>query len=165
MDHINYLTQALKEAELALSEGNVPIGAVIVKSTGEIIARSHNKIKTSFDATSHAEVNAIREAGELVIEMQCPEPTFLYTTLEPCFACSFFITRTNIKNVVWALSDPYKGGFIDLLENDKIKDDLKEINYTSEPYLDIKKRARNLYLQYCREKGYDDRLRVFESIE
>jgi len=164
MNYLKFLEEALREAELAFQEGNVPIGALIVDKEGNIISSSHNKTKTTFDATSHAEINAIRNAGELVIENKNSEPTFLYTTMEPCIACSFFITRTNIKNVIWALSDPYRGGFLDLLENNKVLSDISKITYVVEPDLNMKIRSKELYIQYCKNRGYEDRVKMFESI-
>ena len=70
-----------------------------------------------------------------------------------CYGCSFFITRTNIKTVVWALSDLLRGGIDDLLKFSKISTELKSIKMVSEPYTDLKKQSSDLMVNYYLAKN------------
>ena len=153
MDNTYYLKKAIELAQTSLDKGSVPIGALIVDINGNILAQGFNEIKISNDPTAHGEVVCMRQAKEKILTKFNQEPTFLFTTLEPCFACGFFITRTNIKNVIWALDDPYKGG-IDYLKNtEKLKNDFKNINLVSEPNLEIKNMSKELMKTYYLKKG------------
>jgi len=162
MNDSEYLRLALDEAEKSFNDGNVPIGAVIVNKDGQVIATGRNLIKTTLDATAHAEVIAIRNAGRNVIEKQSPDSTTLFTTLEPCFACGFFITRTNIKRIVWALSDPFKGGMRELTESHKMGGDFKNLHLVEEPFSDIKEASKKLQYQYAEKKGYIERMKAYK---
>lgn len=153
MDFKYFLQKALELAESSFEKGSVPIGALIVNEKGEIIAEGFNEIKIINDPTAHAEVVCMRKANAKIISKLSPEPTYLITTLEPCFACGFFITRTNIKNVIWALNDPYKGGIEFLKESKKLKTDFNEINLVAEPELEIKEKSKELMKKYYLKKG------------
>lgn len=153
MDYKKYLQLALDEARKAGEVGNVPIGAVLVNQVGEVIAVGANEIKTNFDVTAHAEVVALRKAGQKAMLKYNEEPTWLFTTLEPCFACSFFVTRSNVTNVVWALSDPYAGGIDDLLNSDKLGDKIRALNLVAEPDSECRQMSSELMQQYYVKKG------------
>jgi tRNA(adenine34) deaminase len=161
MDYSKYLQIALTEAKNALDLGNVPIGAVLVNSAGEIISTGANEIKTNFDVTAHAEVVAIRKAGKQAMLPYYEDPTWLFTTLEPCFACSFFVTRSNIKHVVWALSDPYSGGIDDLLSSDKLGEKIKALELIAEPIVDYRTESSQLMQKYYQNKGDVETARLF----
>ena len=92
-----YMTEALSEAEKSLTEGGIPIGAVLVKD-GEIISRGHNRLIQNDSLILHAEMDAIENAGRLNYEdyRKCT----LYTTLSPCPMCSGAIILYNIPRVV-----------------------------------------------------------------
>lgn len=92
-----YMTEALSEAERSLTEGGIPIGAVLVKD-GEIISRGHNRLIQNDSVILHAEMDAIENAGRLNYEdyRKCT----LYTTLSPCPMCSGAIILYNIPRVV-----------------------------------------------------------------
>lgn len=92
-----YMTEALSEAEKSLTEGGIPIGAVLVKD-GEIISRGHNRLIQNDSVILHAEMDAIENAGRLNYEdyRKCT----LYTTLSPCPMCSGAIILYNIPRVV-----------------------------------------------------------------
>jgi cytosine deaminase len=92
-----FMDEALKEAEKSLTEGGIPIGAVIVKD-GEIISRGHNRLIQNDSVVLHAEMDAIENAGRLDYEeyRQC----CLYTTLSPCPMCSGAVILYNIPRVV-----------------------------------------------------------------
>lgn len=92
-----FMQEALDEAEKSLTEGGLPIGAVIVKD-GEIISRGHNRLIQNDSVILHAEMDAIENAGRLNYEdyRKCT----LYTTLSPCPMCSGAIILYNIPRVV-----------------------------------------------------------------
>ena len=148
LNYKEYLQLALQEAQIAFDRGSVPIGALILNSKGEILAKGYNETKITNDPTAHAEVVCMRHASEKIIRKFNPEPTFLFTTLEPCFACSFFITRTNIEYVVWASNDPHKGGIEYLKESEKMKEDISKLKLTEEPFAEIKLKSKELMFKY-----------------
>lgn len=98
---------ALKEALKAKERDEVPIGAVLVEN-GKIIAKGHNLRETSFDPTSHAEINAIRKACKKKKSWRL-ENTTIYVTVEPCSMCAGTILWARIKKVVYGAKD-LKGG-------------------------------------------------------
>lgn len=105
-----FMNEALQEAKHAFEQGEVPVGAVIVRNN-EIIARASNKIITLKDPTAHAEVIAIREAAkslgyERLIDCD------LYVTLEPCAMCAGAISLARVRRVVFGAPDPKGGGVL-----------------------------------------------------
>lgn len=108
MSDEEYMREAFKEAEIALQEGEVPIGAVIVHD-GKIIARAHNLKETIKDPTAHAEVLAIREATQKLKKWRLSDCT-LYVTLEPCAMCAGALVGSRIKRVVYGTHDLKAGG-------------------------------------------------------
>jgi tRNA(adenine34) deaminase len=107
-----YLRAAIAEAQAAEAAGEVPIGAVIVSPTGEIIARGNNRVLRDHDPTAHAEIVALRAAGLalenyrlLTEEGGCT----LYVTLEPCAMCAGAILHARIARLVYAAPDPKAG--------------------------------------------------------
>jgi len=102
-----WMIHALKLAERSREEGEVPVGAVIVKGD-ELIAEGWNQPIDHHDATAHAEIMAIRAAGVALQNYRLPETT-LYVTLEPCTMCAGAIIHARIANVVFAASDPRTG--------------------------------------------------------
>ena len=80
------MIEALKEAEKAMSKGEVPVGAIVVKD-GEIIGRGHNLTESLKDPTAHAEMNAIREAAAFLGGWRLTDCT-MYVTVEPCPMCA-----------------------------------------------------------------------------
>lgn len=92
-----FMAEALKEAEKSLSEGGIPIGAVLVKDD-EIISRGHNRLIQNDSVLLHAEMDAIENAGRLDYDdyRKCT----LYTTLSPCPMCSGTVILYNIPRVV-----------------------------------------------------------------
>lgn len=102
---MQYMMKALQEARLAEKEGNVPIGAVVVKD-GEVIGEGHN-VKTD-DPTEHAEIQAIRSAC-LKLGHWNLKGCSLYVTLEPCPMCAGAIVQARIDEVIFGASDPKAG--------------------------------------------------------
>lgn len=109
----HFLEAALDEAKKALYEGNYPIGSIIVNDIGEIETSDRNQSFTSEDVSAHAEILNIRKLGNKV-NKDTKGDYYLFSSLEPCFGCSFFLARTNISHIVSALKDPHKGGMSDL---------------------------------------------------
>lgn len=102
-----YMREALCEAEAALAEKEIPIGAVIV-CRGRIIARGHNMVEKLHDATAHAEMIAITAATEAVGGKYLNECT-LYVTVEPCPMCAAALNWSQIGRIVWGADDPKRG--------------------------------------------------------
>ena len=92
-----FMNEAIAEAEKSLTEGGIPIGAVLVKDD-EIISRGHNRLIQNGSVLLHAEMDAIENAGRLNYEdyLKCT----LYTTLSPCPMCSGAVILYNIPKVV-----------------------------------------------------------------
>ena len=95
--HQKFMSEAIKESEKSLSEGGIPIGAVIVKDN-EIISRGHNRLIQNNSVILHGEMDAIENAKGLSYEdyRRCT----LYTTLSPCPMCSGAVILYNIPRVV-----------------------------------------------------------------
>lgn len=102
-----YMVLAIEQAKKAADEGEVPIGAVIVKN-GEIISVAHNECEQKKDPTAHAEILAIRRAAEKIGDFRLTDAE-LYVTLEPCPMCAGAIINARIKEVVFGAADPMKG--------------------------------------------------------
>ena len=107
MNDNNFMIEAIKEATLAASEGEVPVGAVIVND-GEIIATARNNREGTGDATGHAEILAIREACKVLGGWHL-DKCELYVTLEPCPMCMGAIINSRIKRVVFGAKDAKAG--------------------------------------------------------
>lgn len=101
------MTEALKEAQLAFEEDEIPIGAVIV-CRGRIIARGHNMTERLHDPTAHAEMIAITAATEAVGGKYLNDCT-LYVTVEPCNMCSSALNWAQIGRIVYGALDPKRG--------------------------------------------------------
>jgi tRNA(adenine34) deaminase len=104
------LEAAFAEAEAAALRGEVPVGAVVVKD-GEIIARAGNRVEEMNDPTAHAEVLAIRQAGDILGSPRLIDCD-LYVTLEPCPMCAAAISFARIRRLYYGAYDP-KGGAVD----------------------------------------------------
>lgn len=100
---------ALEEASLAMAADEVPVGAVILASDGQIVARSGNRRERDGDPTAHAEILALREAGWRLGTWHLDGCT-LYVTAEPCAMCAAACVLARLACVVWAAADP-KAGF------------------------------------------------------
>lgn len=110
--HEFYMRQALREAELAGREDDVPIGAVVVQDTanGErrLIGSAHNQREQLRDPTAHAEMLAITQAAQALGNWRLENCT-LYVTLEPCPMCAGAIVLARIPRVVYGATDPKAG--------------------------------------------------------
>jgi tRNA(adenine34) deaminase len=106
-DDYYFMQLALDEAEKAARRNEVPIGAVLVMD-GAIVARGHNCPISTNDPTAHAEVMALRSAGEWLRNYRMPGAT-LYVTLEPCLMCFGALVQARVARVCYSASDPRVG--------------------------------------------------------
>jgi tRNA(adenine34) deaminase len=98
---------AMEEAETAGSEGEVPVGAVVV-SQDRVISRAHNQRETDADPTAHAEILALRRAATVLGTWRLSDAT-LYVTLEPCPMCAGALVAARVGRVVFGAFDPKAG--------------------------------------------------------
>ena len=103
------MDDALIEAAEALERGEVPVGAVIVEASGNIIARAGNETRARLDPSAHAEVLAIRQACT-ALKTERLVDCDMYVTLEPCAMCAALIANARIRRIYFAASDPKSGG-------------------------------------------------------
>ncbi len=103
-----FMQEALKEAQLAFNEEEIPVGAVIVSTEGRIIARAHNLTERLNDPTAHAEMQAITSATHSLGGKYLNDCT-LYVTLEPCVMCAGALFWSQIGRVVYGAADPKRG--------------------------------------------------------
>ena len=114
---IKWMEKALELARKAEAAGEVPVGAVLVKDD-ELIAEGWNQPITSHDATSHAEIMAMRAAGKKLNNYRLIDTT-MYVTLEPCSMCVGAMIHARVTKVVYGAPEPRTGalgGAFDLLE-------------------------------------------------
>jgi tRNA(adenine34) deaminase len=95
-------------AQARISGADVPVGALLVAPSGEVIAASHNQKELKFDATSHAEIEVIRAAGTALGDWRLDQLT-LVVTLEPCVMCAGAIVSARIPRVVFGAFDQRVG--------------------------------------------------------
>jgi tRNA(adenine34) deaminase len=110
----DFMRVALDEASLAASEGETPIGAVVV-CDGVVVARAHNRRENDRDATAHAEMLAIRAASERLGRWRLTGCT-VYVTLEPCPMCAGALQQARIDRLVYGAPDPKAGAVGSLLD-------------------------------------------------
>ena len=121
-----FIRLAIEEAKAAYAAGEVPVGAVITRGD-DILARAHNSSILMNDPSAHAEIVAIRRAGDRIGNYRLVGTT-LYVTLEPCIMCAGAIIQARISRVVFGTDDPQNGGVISLYG---ILDD-KRLNHSVE---------------------------------
>ena len=95
---------AIRQAQSAYRDREVPIGAVLVDGNGTVVAASRNQVENEQDAASHAEMNCLRKASQLRGNWRLSDCT-LYTTLEPCAMCRGAIQNFRVKRVVYSAKD------------------------------------------------------------
>ena len=102
-----YMQQAIEQAMLAASAGEVPVGAVLVRD-GQVISKGFNQPISTSDPSAHAEMLALRGAAQSEANYRLPGTT-LYVTLEPCTMCAGAMLHARIDRVVFGASDPKTG--------------------------------------------------------
>jgi tRNA(adenine34) deaminase len=116
-----FMGEALRQANRALAQEEVPIGAVIVYQ-GEIIARACNQVETLKDATAHAEMLAITQAETVIGDWRLNECE-LYVTKEPCPMCAGAMVHVRLRRVIFgcpATKDGAAGSLMNLLQHPKL---------------------------------------------
>ena len=132
---MNY--EALMElalAEAAQSGNDVPVGALIVTASGEVIGRAHNNREITHDPTGHAEIIAIREATSFLTDWRLDGCT-LVVTLEPCVMCAGAIVAARIPRVVFGAWDERvgaSGSLYDLLRDGRLGNPVEVIGGVKE---------------------------------
>jgi tRNA(adenine34) deaminase len=106
-EDLDYMRLALAEAQAAATEGEVPVGALIV-CNDQVIAAAHNQRETLRDPTAHAEMIAITQAAESLGAWRL-EGCTMYVTLEPCPMCAGAIVQSRVPRVVYGAIDPKAG--------------------------------------------------------
>ena len=108
LDHLWFMNIALEEAELAYKASEVPVGAVLVSSSGSILSKQFNLKENHFNPTGHAEILCLTEAGKKIQNWRLSDCT-LYVTLEPCPMCLTAISMTKIQRIFYGANDPKFG--------------------------------------------------------
>ena len=106
-DDEKWMALAIKQAVKAEEEGEVPVGAILVKE-GLLIAKAHNQPISTNDATAHAEIQLLRAASKTLQNYRLTDTT-LYVTLEPCAMCFGAMIHARIKRIVFGAYDPKTG--------------------------------------------------------
>lgn len=109
-----WMEEALREAQRARALGEVPVGAVVVLD-GRVIGRGCNRPITENDPTAHAEILALREAGEEMRNYRLVDCE-LFVTVEPCAMCAGAITHARIRRLIYGADDPKAGGVQSVVE-------------------------------------------------
>jgi len=125
-EDLKFMKLALGLAKKAELKNEVPVGALIVRN-GEIIGQGMNTSISDHDPTSHAEINAIREAAKAIKNYRLKDCA-IYVTLEPCAMCVGAIQHARIEKIIYGAPDPKTGAcgsMIDLIS-------VKEINHHAE---------------------------------
>ena len=125
-EDLKFMKLALELAKKAELKNEVPVGALVVRD-GKIIGRGMNTSISDYDPTSHAEINAIREAAKAIKNYRLKDCT-IYVTLEPCAMCVGAIQHARIEKIIYGARDPKTGAcgsMIDLIS-------VKEINHHAE---------------------------------
>jgi len=102
-----FMRSALREAERGAREGEVPVGAVLVRD-GRILARAHNRPIHLHDPSAHAEILALRRAARKLANYRL-EGCDLYVTIEPCAMCAGAIVQARLRRMVFGARDPKAG--------------------------------------------------------
>ncbi|TCZ81088.1 nucleoside deaminase [Paenibacillus albiflavus] len=153
-----YLLAAFEEAERSMKEGTYPIGAVLVNSLGEIVSKGRNKVFSECDTTAHAEVEVIRRASVLMLDIDNKKykkrDLTLYTTCEPCLMCSGAILLSfSIKRVVWAANDISMGAMRKLKKEPLFIDRFSDISIEAAPIQELEDRQRKMMAEFFSNRG------------
>ncbi|SFU56453.1 tRNA adenosine(34) deaminase TadA [Halomonas korlensis] len=103
-----YMHRALDQAHQGFDAGEVPVGAVVVDAAGEIVGRGFNAPVARHDPSAHAEIRALRDAGERLGNYRLDGCT-LYVTLEPCLMCTGAIIQARLSRMVYGAAEPRSG--------------------------------------------------------
>ena len=149
-----YIKEALEEAKIALSMDEIPIGAVIVRD-GVIIGRGHNTTEHDHNPTSHAEMNAIKEASKFLGEtlgFRRLTGCDMYVTMEPCSMCAGALVWARIENLYVATPDPKAGGcgsVLDITGEPRLN---HHVNVVYLPDSELKTECQEIVREFFRKK-------------
>ena len=127
-EELFFMERALAQAYKAYEEDEVPVGAVLTIDN-EIIAEGHNRPISTSDPTSHAEINVIRQAAELLDNYRL-ENSSIYVTLEPCLMCCGAMIHARIENLIFSTRDPKSGAVVSNLKALDFNFTNHKINYS-----------------------------------
>ena len=119
---VECMRRALARAEAAGRDGEVPVGAVLVADDGTLLAEAANASISRHDPTAHAEILALRYAGEALGNYRLSGTT-LYVTLEPCPMCASALVHARVARIVFAAADPRTGAcgsVFDLVRDERL---------------------------------------------
>jgi tRNA(adenine34) deaminase len=105
--HEDWMRRALALADRAADEGEVPVGAVVVRD-GELLGEGWNQVISAQDPCGHAEIVALRDAARVVGNYRLPG-TVLYVTLEPCTMCAGAMVHARVQHLVFGAREPKAG--------------------------------------------------------
>jgi len=134
-DDEKWMSHAISLAKQAELNGEVPVGAVIVKD-GELLAEAFNNPIQTSDPTGHAEINVLRRAAKILENYRIVGDTTLYVTLEPCVMCAGAMVHARINRLVFGAFDPRTGSagtVFSLVNNDKLNHQLDVTGGILEP--------------------------------
>jgi len=123
-----FMSEALKEAQEAFREDEVPVGAVIVYE-GKVIARGHNQVECLKDPTAHAEILALTSAANY-LKTKWLNGASIYVTIEPCSMCAGALVLSRIKNLYFGAKDPKAGAcgsVVNIVNNHKLNHRIKSV--------------------------------------
>lgn len=106
--HQKWMSRAIELAQTAGEAGEVPVGAVIIDADGNLLAEAENRKERDKDPTAHAEIIALRTAGQALQDWHLNQCT-LYVTLEPCPMCAGAIVQARLGTLVYGADDPKTG--------------------------------------------------------
>ena len=150
---IKFMSLALKEAEKAYLEDEVPIGAIIVKDN-KVISKGHNRREHKNDVTSHAEIEAIKKASKKIKDWQLIDCD-IYVTIEPCLMCTGAIIQSHIRNIYYGSEDPKGGALVSNIELEEVK------NINHYPHIEggiLKEECSSIMKKYFKEKRENKKL-------
>jgi tRNA(adenine34) deaminase len=149
MNHGHYLGLALEQAEFCVGEGALPVGAVIVAADGALISAGRNAVIPRRDLTAHAEIEAIRNAGNLLALDSSRGSVALYTSAEPCLMClGAIVAVPSITSLVWATASIYASAYTALVSAGFMQNRMAELAVIGEPSEAHRKRSRALLKQF-----------------
>lgn len=105
---VSFMQEALGEAALCAASGDVPVGAIVVDTTGRVIGRGHNRREARHDPSAHAEIEALREAAAAAESWRLPGATVV-VTLEPCVMCAGALADARVSRVIFGAWDDRVG--------------------------------------------------------
>lgn len=109
------MDKALDQAQCAAQSGEVPVGAVLAHQSGRILACTHNQPVSSHDPTAHAEILALRQAGQCLHNYRLNQ-CVLVVTLEPCLMCTGALVHARLGGLVFGAADTKAGAVISCLD-------------------------------------------------